>query len=196
MYKLSLFAFLTIYSSIGYSQSDFFVLKKNNKTIARYFKGSYIAFQVNTQQWQTGYITKLRNDSFWIRPMVVYFGLMNTDTVHLNVMAFALSDVYAMPKKGIQVDFIKGRFQITKTGGHVHWYWVKSGWLFRVGGAGYASLNVVNDVINNDFSFSKRKKELGIAAGVFLFGVLLKKTYKPTLQIGNRHHLEYIKLSR
>jgi hypothetical protein len=194
MYKLTLVALLTIYTSIGYGQSDFFVLKKNNKTIARFFKGSYIAFQVNKQQWQTGYITRLRNDSFWIRPMVVYFGLMNTDTVHLNVITFALSDVYAMPKKGIQVDYIKGRFQITKTGGHVHWYWVKSGWLFRVGGAGYAGLSVVNGLLNDDFSFSKRKNEIGIAAGVFLFGVLLKKTYKPTLQMGSRYHLEYINL--
>ena len=128
--------------------------------------------------------------------MVVYFGLMNTDTVHLNVISFALSDVYAMPKKGIQVDYIKGRFQITKTGGHVHWYWVKSGWLFRVGGAGNAGLNVVNGLLNDDFSFSKRKNEMGIAAGVSLFGVLLKKTYKPTLQMGSRYYLEYINLSR
>ncbi len=125
MFKLTLVALLTIYTSIGYGTSDFFVWKKNNKTIARFFKGSYIAFQVNKQQWQTGYITILPNDSFWIRPMVVYFGLMNIDTVHLNVISFALSDVYAMLKKGIQVDYIKGRFQITKTGGHVHWNWWK-----------------------------------------------------------------------
>ena len=72
--------------------------------------------------------------------------------------------------------------------------WIKGGWLFRVGGAGYAILDVVNGLIRNDFSFKKEKTSLAIAAGVFLFGVILQHTYKLTYRIGKRYKLETVKM--
>jgi hypothetical protein len=196
MTKLTLIAFLLFYSSIAYSQQDFFIFKKRNKTITSFRKGYYIAFQLKNSEWHTGYITKIQNDSFYIKPMVVRYsltGLMGSDTVYYPIQQFALSEVFAMPKKGIQVDYIDGRFQITTEGGHMHWYWIKSGWVFRVGGAGYAGLNVINGLIKNDFSFTGGK--LGIAAGVFLGGVLLHKAYKPVLRLKRKYHLQFIKIS-
>jgi hypothetical protein len=125
--------------------------------------------------------------------MVVHYNLMGTDTVRFNVLGFAITDVFRMPKKGILIDYINGRFQISKSGGHVHWYWIKSGWVFRVGGAGYAALNAANGTIKNNFTFKDSK--LGIAAGAFLFGTILKHTYKPTLRPGRKYHLEMLTLS-
>ena len=78
-----------------------------------------------------------------------------------------------MSKKGVQIDYIGDRFRITTDGGHKHWYWIKSGWIFRVGAAGYAALSITNGLIKNDFAFAGSK--LGIAAGVLLAGVILKK---------------------
>ncbi len=98
-----------------------------------------------------------------------------------------------MPKKRYLIDYKNGHFQISTSAGHVHWYWVKSGWIFRAGAIGYAALNVVNGLINNNFSFAGSK--LGIAAGVFLFGVLLQQLYKPTLTVEKKYHLERINLS-
>lgn len=154
-----------------------------------------MAFQQKNLQWQTGYITKVQNDSFWIKPMVVFYNWMGSDTVHYNVIPFSLTDIYAMPKKGIQVDYIDGRFQITRSGGHVHWFWIKSGVIFRAGGAAYAGVHVFNGISDNKFSFSKSKNQLAGSATVFLFGTLLKLLYKPTLQIGNQYKIQMIRLS-
>jgi len=79
---------------------------------------------------------------------------MRNDTTYISGFHFTIADVYAMPKKGVQIDYINNCYQITMSGGHVHWYWVKSGWIFRVGAAGYAALNVVNGIIQNNFSFT------------------------------------------
>jgi hypothetical protein len=196
MTKLILFTLLLFSSSVAYSQQDFFVFKKRNKTIASFRKDYYIAFQLKNCDWRTGFITKIQNDSFFIKPMVVRYsltGLMGSDTTYYSVQPFALTDVYAIPKRGVQIDYIDGRFQITAEGGHQHWYWIKSGWLFRTGAAGYAGLYAVNGIIKNDFSFSGSK--LGVAAGVFLGGVLLHKAYKLTLRVRKKYRLQFIKLS-
>ena len=195
MNKLTSFAVFIFFFSTAYSQQDLLVFKKGNKGIDRYWKGSVISFQLKNRQWQKGEITKIQNDSFFIRPMVVRFSLMSTDSFHLKVMGFALTDVFAMPKKGVLIDYIDGRFQISTSGGHVHFYWIKSGWIFRVGAAGYAGLHIANGLINNNFSFQESKTELAAAAAVFLFGVLLHKTYKPYLQLGRKYSLEIVKLS-
>jgi hypothetical protein len=126
--------------------------------------------------------------------MIVQYSLFGTDTSHLNVLGFALSDIYAMPKRGYLIDYIDGRFQISRGGGHVHFYWVKSGAIFRYGAAGYATVNLINGVINDNFT-SRDVGRLGAAAGVFLFGVLLKHTYKTTLRVRKKYHFEIIDLS-
>lgn len=196
MNKLTLIAILSFYFSVTYCQQDILVFKKRNKEINRYWKGATIAFQLRDKQWQKGEITKIQNDSFYIRPMVVRYTLMGSDTVHYSIKGFALTDVFAMPNKGILIDYINGHFQISTSGGHVHWYWVKSGWLFRVGAAGYAGLNIANELIKNNFSFSDSKIQLLSAAAVFLGGVLLHKNYKPYLRIERKYRLEIIKLSK
>jgi hypothetical protein len=195
MYKLTLITILSFSFSFGYCQQDILVFKKKNKEIYRYWKGSTIAFQGRDKQWQKGEITKIQNDSFYIRPMIVRYSLMGTDTFHYNVRGFALADVFAMPNKGILIDYKDGRFQISGSGGHVHFYWIKSGWIFRVGAAGYAGLHIANGLKQNNFSLSGSKTQLLAAAAVFLVGVLLHKNYKPYLRIDRKHRLEILELS-
>lgn len=184
-----LIALLLIYFPVN-AQQDIFIFKKRNKTIVLFRKDAYIAFQVENHEWFTGYITRVENDSFYIKPMIIRYNLFNTDTMHYVELPFALTDVFAMPKKGVQVDYINGRFQITTSGGHVHWYWIKSGWVFRVGAVGYTALDVTNGLIKNNFSFSGSK--FGLAAAVFLFGELLHLQYKPIWRIGKKYHLQYV----
>lgn len=167
--------------------------KKGNTTIDRFWLGDFIAFQLKNKEWQKGQLMAIRNDSIYIRPRVVYYYTMGSDTVYFNVSGYAIADVFAMPKKGYLIDYINGRFQISTSGGHLHWYWIKSGLIFKVGAAGYAALNVANGLINNNFSFTV--SQLAITASVFLFGVALKHIYKPTLSIGKKYHLEMFSLS-
>ena len=76
MNKLTLIAILSFSFSLAYCQQDILAFKKRNKEINRYWKGSTIAFQLRDKQWKKGEITKIQNDSFYIRPMVVRYSLM------------------------------------------------------------------------------------------------------------------------
>lgn len=192
---ITLLAILSFSSSLVYCQNDILIFKIRNKEITRYWEGSTIAFQLWDKQWEKGEITRIKNDSFYIRPIIVRYSFMGSDTFHYSISGFALTDIFAMPNKGIQIDYINGHFQISRSGGHVHWYWIKSGWIFRAGAAGYAGLNIVNGLINNNFSFSDSKTQLLTAAVVFFGGVLLHKDYKPYLLIGGKYHFKTIKLS-
>lgn len=106
MKHLTLIILLVYFSIPVFSQQDFFHLKKGNKTIATYRQGYYIAFQTRNRQWVTGDITKIQNDSFFVRPRIIRFSLMNADTTYFPVMNVALTDVVILPKKGVKIDFI------------------------------------------------------------------------------------------
>ena len=196
MKKLTLIIVLFFSFSIIYSQRSILVFKKKNKSLENFWTGSIIAFQLKNKEWQKGEITAIKNDSFYIRSMVVQYNLYNIDTFHYNVLGFSVSDIYALPKKGVLIDYRNGQYQIIMSAGHQHWYWIKTGWIFRVGAAGYAGLNITNGLIKNDFSISESKTQLGIAAAVFLGGVLLHKAYKLTLRLGRKYHLETFQLGK
>ena len=193
MMKLILAKLFTCCAALLFAQSDVLVYKKSDKTIQYFYKDSYISFQLNNQEWMKGFITSITNDSFYFTKEIVRYYTMGSDTTRISGYHYALSDIYAMPKKGVQIDYISDRFNITGSGGHQHWYWIKSGWIFRVGAAGYAALSVANGLIKNDFAFAGSK--LGIAAGVFLAGVILKKTYKLTHRLGKKYHLETMRIA-
>jgi hypothetical protein len=196
MKKLTLISSFLFSFLVGDSQQAILLFKKINKTLGSFWVGSTIAFQQKDKEWQKGEIISIKNDSFSIRPVVVQYNLLTTDTLFYNIARFSLSDIYAMPKKGVLIDYKDGEFQISRTGGHQHWYWIKSGWIFRVAGAGYAGLIVANTLIDSDLSISDSKTQLGVAAAVFLFGVLLKKAYKLTLRTGKKYHMETFQLGK
>jgi hypothetical protein len=175
------------------AQADFFIFKKNKKDLKSYFKDSYIAFQTADRQWQSGYISKIKNDSFWLVPTVIRYFLMSTDTVRYPEQAYSFTDVYAMPKNGVQIDYLNGSFQINMAAGHQHWYWIKSGWIFRTGAEGYAALYSINALLQHNFAPTAR--QAGIVAGIFLLGVLLKYTYKLTWRMEKKYHLQEVRLS-
>ena len=83
--------------------------KKGNITIERFWLGDFIAFQLKDQEWKKGQLTRISNDSFYIKPRVVYYYSMGSDTVYFNVSGYSISDVFAMPKKGYLIDYIKDR---------------------------------------------------------------------------------------
>jgi hypothetical protein len=39
-------------------------------------------FQVENHEWHTGYITRIQNDTFYIKPMIVRYNMMGGDTLH------------------------------------------------------------------------------------------------------------------
>ena len=61
-----------------------------------------------------------------------------------------------------------------------------------LGAVGYAALYSINGLLKNDFSFAG--SYLGIAAGVYLFGVLLHELYTYRHKLGKKYRLEMIKI--
>ena len=185
MQKLTPLAFLLFLFSSLYSQENILLFKKGHKSIEKFWKETFIAFQLENKTWEKGELMKIKNDSFYIRPRVVRYSLMRTDTLYYPVKGFALSDIYAMPKRGYLIDFVNGRFQISRTGGHVHFYWIKSGFIFRVAGAGFALLGLINGSLMS----------IPIGAAVFAAGLLMKNIYKPTIRLKGKYRIKSLNLS-
>jgi len=189
MLKLFLCTVFLLASMHLFSQNPLLVFKKKKKILHSYTKGSYFAFMDKNQQWQYGIMTKIQNDSFYFRNYLVRRGFTGMDTLSFEISSYALSDVYAMPKEGILIDDVDGsnHHQIARYAGHVHFYWIKSGWIFRVIGIGYAALNVFNSLVitNQPVDWVG----LGIAAGIFAIGEFLKLNYKPYWKIGKKYSL-------
>jgi len=99
MKRLTLIIILFLSFSIIYSQRTILVFKKKNKPLENFWTASTIAFQLKNKQWQKGEITAIKNDSFYIRPIVVQYNLYNIDTFRYSVLGFSLTDIYALPKK-------------------------------------------------------------------------------------------------
>lgn len=191
--KLLLISLLFV-SCVSHAQEDFFVLKKKHKTIRRFYTGYPIVFKTQDDEWISGDITLIRNDSFYIREKALRYSMTGIDTVHFGIMRVALRDVTVMPRPTAAVYYRNDRPVVIR--GHEKFAYVKNGLLFQVIGGGYILLNTVNTLRNGDPVFSKKNTpKLGMAALFFLFGQALHWTYRQHLQIGKKYHLEYIRIS-
>lgn len=121
--------------------------------------------------------------------------MMGTDTISYNKEGYRHTDIYTVPKKGILINNVTSNgFTISRTGGHVHFFWIKGGFIFKMGAAAYAGIRMAN-TIGDKFSWKKESGPLLTAAGVYGFGVLLRKLYNPFYKIGKRYRCEYINLN-
>ncbi|MFI5154048.1 MAG: hypothetical protein ACHQET_11985 [Chitinophagales bacterium] len=179
--------FLTSFHSPG--QNQILSFQKNRKIIRNYSTGTYIAFMDNNRQWQYGIIKKIRNDSLYLSLYMLQHNFFSMDTVHFGAAAYALNDIYAMPKSGIAIDDIMGpnNRQIATYAGHVHFYWIKGGWIFRALGIGYAGLNLFNALVVSNQPVDW--VGLAIAAGLFTIGEILHLTWKPYLKLRKKYFL-------
>lgn len=163
------------------------VFKKRHKTISYFFKDSYISFQLKDGSWMTGVIARIVKDSVYLKKEIIHNSLLGADTLHYAGYGYALSDIAAMPRRGLAFHEVNGQSQINKGAGHMHFYWVKSGWIFRAGAAGFMSLNLLNRLIDNKPAFNPTA--FSTAALIFTGGFILKKAYKVTLPIGKKYTL-------
>lgn len=174
-------------SSQSQAQVSVLALKKKNKTVRQYYPGTEIAFQLSKKEWRKGLIKKITRDSLFIQPVIVRYFLMGTDTLRYLTTGYAHSDIYAFPKPGISIEYNDGRFQIRRSAGHVHFYWIKGGWLFRTGGMGYIGLHLLNSI-----GATINPVSLAIGSGVVGLGFLLKALYTPVLRVGKKFKVVYI----
>ena len=181
---------LLLFALTTYAQKSILYFKKGRKTVSSYFEGTTISFLLKDREWEKGVIKKITNDSIYIRPSVVHYSPMGTDTLLFNTIGFSIGDIFAMPKSGILIDYKNDRFQINRAGGHVHFYWIKAGALFRIGAATYLGVAVINGLSSKENKVTG--KDIAWSAGVFGFGMLLKLLYKPYLKIGKKYHFKVL----
>jgi len=189
MSKTILLAAVLCFYSLAHSQNSFLVLKKGSKSIQHFWKDSHFTFQLKDRQWLTGILTRITPDSFYMTQEIIRYYSLGTDTLHYSGLAFSIKDVFALPTKNELIVYENDQVYVIL--GNEKFVWIKNGFILMMAGAGYAGLNIANDLINHAPPFSKSNLPgLGIAAGVFLFGVILHLIYDPYLHIGNKYHLE------
>lgn len=188
--KITLLLFLI--TSVSNAQQSSLVFKKGNKVVQRFWMGNEIAFQSADQYWHKGRIKKLTPDSVYIQPITVKYHLMGNDTITWPVEGYHFRDIAALPKRGYLISMIDNQFQINRGAGHVHFYWIKSGVLFRVGAVAYTGVMLFNNLSDKNPNKTAIKKGLLTGAGIYLFGFLLKKLYSPVYKTGRSYHLEFV----
>ncbi len=175
-----LIAFLVLLAGDCCAQSGFLIHKKGNKTVRTYFAGSYITFQTHHEQWITGLIKKIRSDSVHVQMMQVRMlggpGIAIADTGYSAIMRLHYKDILAFEKDAC-------------------FSFIGNGIFFKIGAVGYATLNIANGLIYKEPLFdNENSRRLLTAAGVFLFGQVLRWTYSPVNKIGRKHKLVFVDL--
>jgi hypothetical protein len=159
------------------AQNGFLVVKKKNKAIMFYGKGSRLTFQAHNGDWLSGTIDKIDKDSFTFSQQIIRYYTIGIDTLDFKGLRFSLTDIAALPSK------------------KQHFTWLRNGFIFQLGGAGYAGLNVVNDLYRKDPPFARDKLGgLAIAAGTFLTGTLLHMKFDPYIRPGRKYSLHLIEM--
>ena len=164
------------------------VFKKRHKIVSYFFKDSYISFQLKGGDWMSGIITRIGTDSLYLKKERIQNSLLGADTAHYGGFVFALADIAAMPRRGLAIHEVNGQYTIDRGAGHMHFWWVKSGWIFRTGAAGYVGLNLLNRLIDKKPAFNPQA--FAVAGLVFTGGLILKKAYKVTLPLGHTYYLK------
>lgn len=160
-----------------FSQPNFAVLRKHNKTIKTYFPTNYIVFQLSNKQWIEGRIKTIKDDSLFINQMALrnginYLGLFVIDTVRLGIFKVSVNEIYALPKENESFSFIR------------------NGSIFQIGSLGYLGLNTINGFGKDEPFFSANNvPRLGSALGVFALGMALHLTYNNTYVLGKKYQL-------
>ncbi|TCZ70619.1 hypothetical protein [Flaviaesturariibacter aridisoli] len=168
------------------AQRNLLLLKRGNRTVARYWEGGTIAFQLNDGSWQKGELIALRNDSVFIKAHIVRYYQIGNDTLYLPVQGYAQNTITAFPRRGVEVDFRHGEFGISNGGNLI-------GKLMRIGAVGYTALSLANGLREGTYSLSGQGTELAIAGGVFAAGYAIDKWQRYTYRIGRKYHIDIIR---
>jgi hypothetical protein len=167
--------------SLNAQKGRLLLLKERGVTIRSFSAGDYINFQFSNQQWLTGYVSAIKEDTiqinqFALQRVMTQFGTYGEDTLRLGKMVLHINEIIAFSKD-------RGHYNSVVTNGSA----------LQVGGAGYVLLNIINSLINNDPILEQKNipKLIGGAVAV-VAGRLLRKANPNYRPIGKRFSLEIL----
>ena len=173
------------------AQQGFLVVKKRGKTVRFFGTDNRLTFQLEDGQWITGTIDKIEKDSFQYTQEIIRYYTIGTDTFRYRGQHYALSDIRAIPSKNQQYYFKNDQVYIIL--GREKFVWARNGFIFQVAGAGYAGLNIVNDLYRKEPPFTSNKViGLGVSAIAFIFGSFLHARFDPYLRPGKKYKFELV----
>lgn len=181
---IAIFLFIMI-PALSFSQlSDMIsVKKKNGRIIKTFVAGSFINFETTNNSFAEGYINIVRDDSLFlttydIRAVPTRWGFTVVDTIAQYRSEFGIGEISRIQVKKRQ-GFVRGALDNT----------------LMLGGAGYFLLNIANsDYLSAPLDSRKSLQTLGISAGAFGAGFLLKKKLKDGRYTLKRHRIVYVRL--
>lgn len=109
--KWLLFSFLLLNSlTITAQPNDFILLKKNNKTIERFFAGTKIEFTTNTGAYVAADITAIKDDTLFLKELIIKqvpttLGIYVLDTVGAYYLKYHYNEIKSIGKTGRRFDF-------------------------------------------------------------------------------------------
>lgn len=183
MKKITLFiVLLLLMAGATYAQGGKLLALKEKGIIVRSFtSGSFIKFKFINQQWITGYVDWIKEDSiqinqFALQPVMTSFGTYAEDTLKVGPIRIHVKEIIGFAQE-------KGHYTSVFTNGA----------LLQVAGPLYAGLNISNSIIKKDPVFSNRNLPQ-IAGGVvaWILGNLQRKAHPNYRPIGRRFSVEII----
>jgi hypothetical protein len=167
--------------SLSAQKGRLLLLKERGVTIRSFSVGDYVNFQFSNQQWLTGYVSAIKEDTiqinqFALQRVMSQFGTYGEDTLRLGKMVLHINEIIAFSKD-------RGHYNSVVTNGSA----------LQVGGAGYVLLNIINSLINNDPILEQRNIPKIISGAVAVVaGRLLRKANPNYRPIGKRFSLEIL----
>lgn len=180
---LLLAAFFLLQTGSAQSLDYLSVRKGNDRVVKNFYAGSDIQLQLADGSYLGGPVQSIRSDSVFvtvydIRYYPTVWGTYMRDTVAKTLVGLRYKDI-----QRIYLNRRRSFFQRT------------AGPLLMLGGAGYFTLNVLNGAFfDNSLADRKNVKHIGIAAGMFGLGYLLKKLFASDGFSTKRHHIVYVDL--
>lgn len=165
---------------MAHSQATALLLKKNGKTIQRYYPGQYFEFKTTDGMPVGGRLDLVIRDSLFltyhqIMQVPTQFGTLRFDTTGTFKLSFSMANIGSLPRQN-------------KKGG----FGLLSGALI-LGGLGFTTVNLVNTLREGDPPFGQENRGRILAGiGAATAGYLLTRTGSDTYTLGNKYKLEVV----
>ena len=181
---LLILSFLFLHQAASAQSADYLsIRKKSGRVVKNFYAGGYIELITVDNSYIAGPIQAVRNDSLFVtiydvRSSRTVWGSILRDTVTVQTVSLHNKDI-----KRIQLESESSAFQRLVPP------------IMMIGGAGYATLNVVNGVIlNQSISGNRNLRRLGTAVGIFGLGFLLNKLFASDGFTKAKHRIVYVDL--
>ena len=183
--KMLLIILLIGLSSHSFSQASDYIIIKNSKgrIIKSFWPGQSISFETINKNYFSGPITKIKNDSifiktFDIRVYMTNLGVTRSDTFRTYLDGFYYNDILTI--KVIENHrVLRGLFDK----------------LLLYGGIGYFLVNLINSAyLKQPVADSKNLRRLGISLAAATTGYLIPKVLPVNNNSKRKDHIEYIRM--